>query len=399
MKITLKNLLYFVTFQIGLIPLLVFAAFDDVQMNTGAQFGVTVGSTAYTFDIGNNSAEESITVNADSIDVTGAGGSVLTITSTDKLTWTGGAPMAATSECNSGNSVLQLSSGGSTTVTPSAMTCTVPSGGGGGGGGGGGTTAVAPSTTSTTVTAPVTPVTQVAQAPAPTPAVPATTPAVVVAQPSPVVQLVSPVFNEDLQLGSRGDDVNRLQELFAQDKEIYPDGLITGYYGQLTAAAVRKFQAKHGISQVGRVGPQTRAKLNEVFGSAAPAAQPSPVAQLVSPVFNSDLVRGVKNDDVKRLQELLAQDKEIYPEGLTTGFFGPATERAVRKFQAKHGISQVGRVGPQTRAKLNEVFGTQQPSNTPAVDNSAVEEAQRAALQKQLDDLQKQLQDLLKSTQ
>lgn len=36
----------------------------------------------------------------------------------------------------------------------------------------------------------------------------------------------------------------------------------TGYYGQLTMAAVKKFQAANGIDQVGAVGPMTRAAIN-----------------------------------------------------------------------------------------------------------------------------------------
>jgi len=60
-------------------------------------------------------------------------------------------------------------------------------------------------------------------------------------------------------------DVELLQQYLALDEEIYPQGLITGYYGPLTAAAVRKFQSAHGIDQVGVVGPITRARLNELF--------------------------------------------------------------------------------------------------------------------------------------
>lgn len=85
-------------------------------------------------------------------------------------------------------------------------------------------------------------------------------------------------------------------------------------------------------------------------------AQPSLVAQVVSPVFNKDLVRGQSNNDVRRLQELLAGDKALYPEGLVTGLFGPATERAVKRFQTKYSLPPVGRVGPMTRSKLAEVF-------------------------------------------
>ncbi len=40
-------------------------------------------------------------------------------------------------------------------------------------------------------------------------------------------------------------------------------GPITGYFGSLTQAAVEAFQGQHGISQVGYVGPATRAALNQ----------------------------------------------------------------------------------------------------------------------------------------
>jgi len=68
------------------------------------------------------------------------------------------------------------------------------------------------------------------------------------------------------------------------------------------------------------------------------------------------LSQGMTSDEVKLLQEILATDPDIYPEGLVTGFFGPLTEKAVKKFQAKFGIDQVGVVGPQTRAQINKLL-------------------------------------------
>ena len=50
------------------------------------------------------------------------------------------------------------------------------------------------------------------------------------------------------------------------------------------------------------------------------------------------LFRGLEGDDVRELQKLLAEDPDIYPEALITGFFGSLTENAVRRFQKKHGI-------------------------------------------------------------
>lgn len=68
------------------------------------------------------------------------------------------------------------------------------------------------------------------------------------------------------------------------------------------------------------------------------------------------LSRGSSGDDVRQLQEFLAQDKEIYPEGLRTGFFGPSTEAAIKRWQKKQGITALGIVGPKTIAKFKE-FG------------------------------------------
>jgi hypothetical protein len=67
-------------------------------------------------------------------------------------------------------------------------------------------------------------------------------------------------FTKDLKLGSQGDDVTELQNRLTQEG-VY-SGPITGYFGPLTVAGVKAYQAKHGISQVGTVGPMTRAQLN-----------------------------------------------------------------------------------------------------------------------------------------
>jgi len=72
--------------------------------------------------------------------------------------------------------------------------------------------------------------------------------------------------------------------------------------------------------------------------------------------FLRSLSRGMSGDDVRDLQELLAQDPDIYPASLITGFFGRLTEEAVRKFQKKHGIEQVGIFGPKTTARLLALF-------------------------------------------
>ncbi len=70
------------------------------------------------------------------------------------------------------------------------------------------------------------------------------------------------VISRDLSVGSRGADVSDLQRfLVAQN---YPGGgswMVTGYFGQATAAAVRNYQTQHGIPTTGMVDGATRASI------------------------------------------------------------------------------------------------------------------------------------------
>jgi peptidoglycan hydrolase-like protein with peptidoglycan-binding domain len=68
------------------------------------------------------------------------------------------------------------------------------------------------------------------------------------------------------------------------------------------------------------------------------------------------LKAGMSGDDIKTLQELLATDSDVYPEGLITGYYGKATERAVKRLQKKFCLDQVGHVGPLTLKKINELL-------------------------------------------
>ncbi|MDI6602593.1 MAG: S8 family serine peptidase [Patescibacteria group bacterium] len=80
-------------------------------------------------------------------------------------------------------------------------------------------------------------------------------------------------FTTPLRYRDRKIEVRYLQMfLKAQGSDIYPEGLVTGYFGKLTLNAVKRFQLKHKIITpetspwiAGYVGPQTRAKINEIL--------------------------------------------------------------------------------------------------------------------------------------
>lgn len=80
--------------------------------------------------------------------------------------------------------------------------------------------------------------------------------------------------------------------------------------------------------------------------------------------FSADLKKGIEDSaEVAALQTALHKEG-VYPGAGKTlgdcpinGTFGPCTELAVKAFQKKYGISQLGKVGPSTRGKLNSLFG------------------------------------------
>lgn len=95
-----------------------------------------------------------------------------------------------------------------------------------------------------------------------------------------VLMLTQPVSAASFELitaqagpGMTNSNVRNIQTYLASNPSFYPEGLVTGYYGSLTVAAVQKFQAYHGIvssgtpttTGYGRVGPSTLAKMNALI--------------------------------------------------------------------------------------------------------------------------------------
>lgn len=74
-----------------------------------------------------------------------------------------------------------------------------------------------------------------------------------------------PQLTSQIGLGSQGANVTSLQTFLAANPSMYPEGIVSGYYGSLTEAAVKRFQVQYGIDPVGRVGPLTLAKINSLI--------------------------------------------------------------------------------------------------------------------------------------
>jgi Putative peptidoglycan binding domain len=121
-----------------------------------------------------------------------------------------------------------------------------------------------------------------------------------------------------LKRGLSGEPVKVLQAKLA----VTADGI----FGPGTEAALKEYQKKHGLLVDGVAGPDTFMQMG--------------LYELVL------LAPGTVGESVKKLQQALGVAAD--------GRFGPATQKALRDFQAKHGLDADGLAGPATLAKMND---------------------------------------------
>ncbi|MFZ1075352.1 MAG: peptidoglycan-binding domain-containing protein [Minisyncoccia bacterium] len=137
-----------------------------------------------------------------------------------------------------------------------------------------------------------------------------------------------------------------------------------------------------------------------VNGATAPAAVaptvsvPAMVSQpSATPAFTFTkyLVPGSTGTDVTQLQTVLAA--QGFLSAAPTGYFGSLTEAAVLQFQAAHGLTQLGVVGPGTRAALNQIETTKAANATSvaAPSGTAISSMTLSQLQAQVQSLESQL--------
>lgn len=268
------------------LPLKAGAAYNTVTFDANTDLYFT-GIPA-TITVSSGSMVADFEIQAKTLDLSMASGSTLTLTSADKLIMTNNLGVATV--CGTSASTLTITSATTQTVSVdiTANSCqtgaaVITTGGNGGGGG----SATAPKTTTKTTPEPATtstdkPISQMTVNEVKAKIAEITQ--IILQLQTQLVEMlggsaasVSGALPEiNLKLGNTGEAVKLLQTWLAKDTTVYPEGIISGYFGSLTKAAVIKFQEKYKAdvldpwnftSGTGIVGPTTRAKLSELFGS------------------------------------------------------------------------------------------------------------------------------------
>jgi len=179
-----------------------------------------------------------------------------------------------------------------------------------------------------------------------------------------------------LRVGSRGDDVRKIQTYLNVISTKYPsiprlseDGI----FGNGTAAAVREFQRIFGLAQDGIVGLNTWNAVMREYRKVATGDRNRDLNEDVDvgerqveyiTAFESvnypgkPLKMGESGDSVRTMQQYLSSLSATYqiPNINVDGAFGENTENCVRTFQQLVGLSVDGIIGQDTWKAINDSY-------------------------------------------
>ena len=170
-----------------------------------------------------------------------------------------------------------------------------------------------------------------------------------------------------LKRGSAGEDVYSLQRELNRIARNYPAiGTLSedGIFGENTENAVKEFQKIFNLTPDGIVGKDTWYKARKVYNAVMNLAELNSkiiTADEYETGFPKDFSLGDSGMYVRFIQNYLsligAFDPEI-PYIDADGYFGEATDKAVKAFQQKKGLPVTGRVDKPTWNEMQREYAT-----------------------------------------
>lgn len=141
-----------------------------------------------------------------------------------------------------------------------------------------------------------------------------------------------------LAKGDSGNDVKDMQKMLIALGYTCGSSGADGNFGSITESAVKSFQGDHNLTVDGICGKKTMPALKSEYAS----------RNYLSNTDTGDAVTEMQN-------MLVALGYHVGAKG-PDGVFGNTTDKAVRKFQAEHGLAIDGRYGPKTKVKLETAY-------------------------------------------
>lgn len=145
-----------------------------------------------------------------------------------------------------------------------------------------------------------------------------------------------------LDLKTQSNDIRQVQQ-WLQDRGFY-NGALDGIYGYTTENAVSSFQGANGLTQDGKLGKNTLAKLEKGHNEGIT------LAMIRAGGVSFQLDTKTTSDDIRAVQQML-KDKGYY-SGALDGVYGNGTMNSIMTFQNANGLTADGKCGKNTLAKL-----------------------------------------------
>src|SRR3990167_7139874 len=180
-------------------------------------------------------------------------------------------------------------------------------------------------------------------------------------------------FTRNLTVGSTGSDVKCLQVLMNTSASTQvalsgagSPGNETSYFGQLTLAAVKKYQAQQGWTPANQVGPLTRAKLNAwLAGGVVVVTPPTPAGAGLSVSLASNNPSAGTIVDGQALAPLAAltftngDNTEIKVTGLKLKRIGVSADASLTNVYLFNGATRLtdGAAVSETMVNFNNTSG------------------------------------------
>ncbi|MBQ8108673.1 MAG: peptidoglycan-binding protein [Clostridia bacterium] len=150
-----------------------------------------------------------------------------------------------------------------------------------------------------------------------------------------------------LRKGARGAEVRALQQLLADQGYLAPGG-VDGSYGGGTERALIQFQKDQGLTADGVAWPQTRQRLNHVYGDwqlSVPltrdadgeyhrTCQDCGYREYATVKANAAILRPQRGEEVRAIQRML--NDLGYNAGTADGAYGPKLDAAFEAFAAEN---------------------------------------------------------------